>query len=70
LVGPLSAAAHGWRGASVQVQPEFIDAVFEFDASGRATVVPLQWIALALAYALSPTMIRAWVAAGAAARSA
>ncbi len=60
LVGPLAAAASGWHGAEVRIDPEFLDAVLEFDAQGRVRVVPLQVLAIALGFALSPSSIRAW----------
>lgn len=60
VVGPLNAAAQGLRGAEVQIEPEFMDPVLEFRAQGRVLVVPLQVLALAVSFALSPPSIRAW----------
>lgn len=60
VVGPLSAAAQGLRGAEVRIEPEFMDPVLEFRAQGRLLVVPLQVMALAVSFALSPPSIRAW----------
>ena len=60
LVGPLSGAAQGLGAAQVQVQPEWVDPVFEFDAQGRVRFVPLQWLALILWFGLSPSAMRAW----------
>ena len=60
FVGPLNAAAQQLRNAEVQIEPEFIDPVFEFEAHGRLLLIPLQFLALAIAFALSPPSIRAW----------
>ena len=60
VVGPLSAAAQGLRGAEVRIEPEFMDSVLEFRAQGRLLVAPLQVMALAVSFALSPPTIRAW----------
>lgn len=60
LVGPLGAAAQSLRGADVSIEPEFIDPVLEFDARGRSLLVPLQILALAVAFVLSPPALRAW----------
>ncbi len=63
VVGPLSAALDGLRGADVRIEPEFVEPVLELRADGRARVVPLQVLALAVSFALSPASIRAWRAA-------
>ena len=60
LVGPLNAAAQNLRHARVRIEPEFIDPVFEFEAQGRFLMVPLQILALAIAFAFSPPSIGAW----------
>lgn len=60
LLGPLGAAAQGLRHAQVRIEPEFTDAVLELDAQGRLVLVPLQWLALALGFAVSPPSLRAW----------
>lgn len=60
FVGPLSALAQNVPNAEVRVEPEFVDPVFEFEASGRVLLIPLQFVALAIAFALSPSSIRAW----------
>ena len=60
VMGPLNAAAQRLRGAEVQIEPEFVDPVLEFRAQGRVLVVPLQILALAVSFALSPPSIRAW----------
>ncbi len=60
VVGPLGAAARGLRGADVRLEPEFVDPVLELHARGRAVLVPLQLLALAVSFALSPPALRAW----------
>lgn len=60
FVGPLNALAQNLPNTEVRVEPEFIDPVFEFEARGRFLLIPLQFIVLAIAFALSPPSIRAW----------
>ena len=60
VMGPLSAMAENLRNAQVRIEPEFLDATFEFDAGGQMRLIPLQLLALAVAFALSPPSIRAW----------
>jgi hypothetical protein len=59
VVGPLNAAAQ-LRNAEVRIEPEFVDPVLEFQADGRLLLVPLRFLTLAVAFALSPPTIRAW----------
>lgn len=60
FAGPLNAATQNLRNARVSIEPEFTEAVFEAEASGRCRLIPLQFLALAIAFALSPATIRAW----------
>jgi hypothetical protein len=60
LLGPLNAAVRNLKDSDVSIEPEFIDAVFEFDAHGRCWFVPLRILALAVAFSLSAPAIRAW----------
>jgi hypothetical protein len=60
FLGPLGALAGGLRGADVRLEPEFLDEVLEMHAEGRTWFVPLQLLALALSFALSPASVRAW----------
>lgn len=60
VMGPLSGAAQGLRDARIRIEPEFLDAVFEFEAEGRFLLVPLQYLLLIIGFALSPSSIRAW----------
>lgn len=60
VMGPLAAWAQGLRGARVSIEPEFMEAVLEFQVQGRARLVPLQLLALVLGFVLSPAALRAW----------
>ena len=60
FVGPLNALAQNLPSAEIRVEPEFIDPVFEFEAHGRFLLIPLRFIVLTIAFALSPSSIRAW----------
>jgi hypothetical protein len=60
LLGPLNAAADNLRHAEVQIEPDFADSSLEFQFDGRLRVVPLQLVALATGFALSPASLRAW----------
>jgi hypothetical protein len=61
FVGPLVAAAGSLHDAEVQIEPEFVEPALEFELHGRLLVIPLQVLALAVAFALSPSSIRAWL---------
>lgn len=60
FVGPLNATAGSLRNVQMQVEPDFIDPCFELHLAGRMLVIPLQLLALAIAFALSPASLRAW----------
>lgn len=60
LMGPLNALAQNLRHVDVQIEAEYIDAVFEFQLHGRVLLIPLQFLVLAIGFALSPASIRAW----------
>ena len=59
VVGPLNAVAQ-LRNAELRIEPEFVEPVLEFQADGRLLLVPLRFLILAIAFALSPPTIRAW----------
>jgi hypothetical protein len=59
VLGPLAAVAGATPRAEVVLEPEFLEPVLEVEASGRVRVVPLQLLALAAAFALSPSTVRA-----------
>jgi hypothetical protein len=60
LVGPLNALAQQLPSADIRIEPEFVDAAFDFDAHGRFVLIPLQLLALIVVFALSPPSIQAW----------
>jgi hypothetical protein len=60
VVGPLSALSQALSNADVRIEPEFVEPVLEFRARGRLRVIPLQVLAVAVPFALSPASIRAW----------
>jgi len=60
IIGPIAGMAQILRSATVRIEPEFVDAVFEVESHGQFRVVPIQVIALAATFMLSPTMVRAW----------
>jgi len=62
LVGPLGALARDLRHAELRIEPVFEDATLEFRGEGRLSVIPLQLVALALGFVLSPASLRAWYA--------
>ncbi len=55
LVGPVSGMLAMIEDASIEIEPEFVDAVFELDSSGSIRVVPLQMIYLTSGLLLSPS---------------
>lgn len=54
VVGPLSGLLANTREASIEIEPEFIDAIFELDSSGSIRIIPLQLFYLAIGLLLSP----------------
>ena len=60
IVGPVAGMAQNFRSVAVRIEPDFIDPVFEVESHGRFRLVPIQFIALTVAFVLSPTMLRAW----------
>lgn len=59
LVGPMAGLLASAQGASIRIEPDFLDATFELDSSGTVQVIPLQLLYLAVALLLSPTLWRA-----------
>lgn len=58
VVGPIAGMLTMVQDASIEIAPEFTDAVFELDSSGKILVVPLQVIYLAFGLLLSPSFWR------------
>lgn len=54
VIGPLSATLATVEQASIAIEAEFIEAVFELESSGNIRVVPLRLIALTAGLLLSP----------------
>lgn len=59
LIWPLNAVALR-HGLDIRFCPDFVEPVFELEAHGRIVMIPLQFIALMIAFLLSPTSLRAW----------
>lgn len=60
LLGPLAGIAGRLRTAEVRIEPDFLDPVLEIGGRGEMRLIPLQFIFLAVAFAMSPTTLRAW----------
>jgi len=60
VVGPVAGLAQNIQAATVRIEPEFMDLVFEMEGRGRFRLVPIQFVAIAGAFALSPTMGPVW----------
>lgn len=60
LLGPVSAMATSLRRSEVRIIPEFTSAAFQFKSQGEVRVIPLELIAIIIAFALSPPTLRAW----------
>jgi hypothetical protein len=58
VVGPVSGVLATVQEASIELEPEFIDTVFELDSSGNVRLIPLQMIYLTFALLLSPSIWR------------
>jgi len=58
IVGPVAGMLAGAKEASVVIEPDFVDAVFELDSSGRLQLVPLHVIAISMGLLFSPALWR------------
>ena len=58
LLGPISGMLQNLADGRVRVTPEFVEAVFDFDGSGRLRVIPLRILAIAAGLMLSPPIWR------------
>jgi len=56
LLGPVSGMLATIQEASIEIEPEFIDAIFELESSGNIRIIPLQMIYLAIGLLLSPSI--------------
>jgi hypothetical protein len=60
LLGPIAGIATNLRSAEVCIEPEFMDTMLEVESHGEFRLIPLQFIALATAFVVSPTTLSAW----------
>jgi len=60
LLGPIAGIATNLRRAEVRIEPEFMDPVLEVESHGEVRLIPLQFIALAAAFVISPGTLHAW----------
>ena len=60
FLGPVAAMAANIRSASIRIEPEFMDPVFELHSKGEFRLMPLEFIVLTLRFILSPAALRAW----------
>jgi hypothetical protein len=67
IVGPLSGMLANTREASIELEPDFFDATFELDSSGKIRLIPLQMLYIILGLLLSPPVWRSMRQARAAA---
>ena len=60
FLGPVAGIAANLRSAEVSIEPEFTDPVLEVESHGEFRFIPLQFIGLAAAFAVSPATLHAW----------
>jgi hypothetical protein len=56
FVGPVAGILANVEEASLEIEPDFMDEVFELDSSGTIRFIPLHMLFLALTLLLSPTV--------------
>lgn len=56
IVGPVSGYLATLQDAAIEIEPEFVDPVFELNSSGNIRIVPLQMIYLTIGLLLSPAI--------------
>ncbi len=61
LLGPVAGIATNLRFAEVLIEPEFLAPALEVETHGEFRLIPLQFIALAAAFVVSPGTLRAWL---------
>jgi len=54
VLGPVSGLFQNLEEGRIRITPEFVDAVFDLDGSGRLRVIPLQVLAIAIGLMFSP----------------
>jgi hypothetical protein len=60
FLGPVAGIATNLRSAEVHIEPEFMAPALEFESHGKFRLIPLQFIALATAFMVSPATLQAW----------
>jgi Protein of unknown function (DUF2953) len=60
LLGTVAGIAASLRSAEVRIEPEFTNPVLEVESHGEFRFIPLQFIGLATAFAMSPATLHAW----------
>lgn len=60
VMGPLSDFLKNLQIIRIELEPEFINDGIEIESHGHFHLIPLQFIALTIAFILSPTTLRAW----------
>jgi hypothetical protein len=58
VLGPISGILQNLEEGRIRVTPEFVDAVFDIDGSGRIRLFPLRILAIAAGLMLSPPIWR------------
>ena len=56
IVGPVAGMLSSVKGASIAIEPEFQNSVFELDSSGNIRIIPLNIVSLVLGMVLSPAV--------------
>lgn len=54
FIGPVSGMLANVQEATITIEPEFFDSIFELDSSGAIRIIPLQLIYLTIGLLLSP----------------
>ena len=60
VMGPLSGLLKNLQSMTIELEPEFINEGIEIESHGHFHLIPLQFIALTVAFMFSPTTLRAW----------
>lgn len=58
VLGPLSGMLATFQDILIEIEPEFVDTVFELDSSGNIRVIPLQLLYIASGLLVSPAFWR------------
>ena len=56
IVGPVSGYLATLQDASIEIEPEFTDPIFELNSSGNIRIVPLKMVYLTIGLLLSPAV--------------